>query len=94
MIFALVCIDKPNQADVRKEHREAHMAYLRSFNENIVTAGPLLAEDESHSVGSLLVMDFPDRAQAEAFAGGDPFNKAAIFESVVIRPYKQICPLA
>ncbi|HJN23461.1 MAG: YciI family protein [Rhodospirillales bacterium] len=85
-------MDKPNQADVRKDHREAHMAYLHSFNENIVMAGPLLADNESYSVGSLFVLDFPDRTHVEAFTGGDPFNKAGIFESVVIRPYKQIVP--
>lgn len=92
MRFAIVCTDKPNQADVRAQHREAHFAHLETYADNIVEAGPLLAEDASHSVGSLLIVEFADRTAAEAFTQNDPFAKAGIFESVVIRPYKKVIP--
>ena len=92
MRFAIVCTDKPNQAATRAEHREAHFAHLDAYSDHIVEAGPFLAEDTSHSVGSLLLVDFEDRAGAEAFTQSDPFAKAGIFESVVIRPYKKVIP--
>jgi uncharacterized protein YciI len=92
MLFAIICHDKPNQAETRARHRDAHLSYLDGFTDRMLSVGPLLAEDMSHSVGSLLVMDFADRAEAEAFCSNDPFNRAGIFESVVIRPYKQLLP--
>lgn len=92
MLFAIVCTDKPNQAAVRAQHRDAHLTYLDDFADKMLSVGPLLAEDGSHSVGSLLILDFEDRSDAEQFCAGDPFNRAGIFESVVIRPYKQIYP--
>ena len=92
MRFAIVCTDKPNQAGTRVEHREAHFAHLDAYAEHIVEAGPMLAEDASHSVGSLLIVEFPDRASAEVFTNTDPFAQAGIFESVVIRPYKKVIP--
>ncbi|MEG3616898.1 YciI family protein [Magnetovibrio sp. PR-2] len=92
MRFAIVCTDKPNQADTRAQHREAHFAHLDAYADQIIEAGPLLAEDGSHSVGSLLIVEFNDRASAEAFTNTDPFSQAGIFESVVIRPYKKVIP--
>lgn len=92
MRFAVVCRDKPDQKDVRAHHRDAHLAHLDAHSDHIVEAGPLLAEDGSHSVGSLLIVEFPDRAAAEAFMAADPFHHAGIFEAVTIRPYKKILP--
>ncbi len=92
MLFALIYRDKPGQASVRARHRDSHLAYLRVFNDQIIMAGPLLSDDRSHSLGSLLVIEFPDRRAAEAFSQDDPFNQADIFESVVIRPYKNMFP--
>jgi uncharacterized protein YciI len=37
-------------------------------------------------------MEFPDRAAAEAFAAGDPYRKAGLFESVIIRRWKKVLP--
>jgi uncharacterized protein YciI len=54
-----------------------------------VTAGGLLDTDGRPS-GSLLVIDVADRAEAEGFAEVDPYNKAGLFESVIIRPYRQV----
>ncbi len=93
-MFSIICFDKPDQARVRDEHRSAHLAYLQSFKHRIVLAGPLRAEDGSRSVGAVLIMDLEDRAAAEAFAGDDPYNKAGIFESVIIRPFRKVFPEA
>jgi uncharacterized protein YciI len=42
--------------------------------------------------GSVLILDFEDRAQADAFAAGDPYANAGLFESVVIRPWRKVLP--
>ncbi len=92
MNFVLYCLDKAGHGPVRAENRPAHLDYLKSKLDNIVIAGPLLADDGESVRGSLLVVDVADRAAAEAFAAGDPYAKAGLFESVTITAYKKVLP--
>ena len=90
MLFALYCLDKEGHAQVRADNREAHVAYLKAQSERILTAGPLLDDDASGMVGSLLILDLPDRDAARAFAADDPYAKAGLFRSVEIKPWKKV----
>lgn len=92
MLFAISCLDKPNSLDLRLANRPTHLDYLNSYLAQIVIAGPLLDDAGEKPVGSLLVMDFADKAAAEAFAAGDPYAKAGLFQSVSIRPYRKVLP--
>ena len=89
MHFIISCVDKPDHGHIRAANREAHLAYLNEHRDQIVTAGPTTTEDGSAMTGSVLVMEFKDRAAAEAFAAGDPYKKADLFESVDIKPWKR-----
>jgi len=92
-MYALICFDRPGSAPLRDANRDAHMAYLTENRERIVYAGPLKSEDGSElSNGAIIVIDAGDRDAALAFADGDPFKQAGVFESVVIRPFKQVFP--
>jgi len=92
MLWMINCVDGPNSAPLRAENRDAHMAHLHAHADNIVVAGPLQNDTRTDSVGSLLIMDFPDRDAAVAFAQGDPFNKAGVFASVTICPFRRTLP--
>ncbi|GAB4376835.1 MAG: YciI family protein [Kiloniellaceae bacterium] len=92
MNFVLYCIDKAGHGQVRAANRPAHLDYLKSKLDSIVIAGPLLADDGESVRGSLLVVDVADRAAAEAFAAGDPYAKAGLFESVTVTAYKKVLP--
>ena len=94
MLFAIVCHDKPDSLNVRMDNRPDHVAYLKSYNDRIAIAGPMLSDDGESPLGSLLIMEFDDLAAARAFAAGDPFAKAGLFESVTIRPYRKTFPQA
>ena len=94
MLFVIFCVDKPDQGDVRAANRPDHLDYLAGFKGNMFAAGPTQTDDGEAMNGSLLIMDFPDRAAAEAFAAGDPYRKAGVFESVVIRRWKKTLPAA
>ncbi len=89
MLFALLCTDKPGRLDLRLASRGQHLAYLETYQSKIVSAGGLLDAD-GRPAGSLLLIEVADRAEAEGFAEADPYNKAGLFESVVIRPYRQV----
>ena len=94
MHFAVHGKGKPGSEQVRIANRMAHLDYLEGHKAQVVVAGPLLS-DESETprmVGSLLVLDLPDRNAADAFAAGDPYAKAGLFESVVIHPWRKVIP--
>jgi uncharacterized protein YciI len=86
MLFALFCTDKQASLEVRLAARPAHLAYVQSFGAKVVRAGPLL-DAAGKPCGSLMVLEVADRAEAEAFAAGDPYALAGLFESTLIRPW-------
>jgi len=90
MYFVISCVDKADHGHVRAANRDDHLAYLNAHREQVVTAGPTTTEDGSAMTGSVLVMEFEDRAAAEAFAAGDPYKKAGLFERVDIKPWKKV----
>jgi uncharacterized protein YciI len=87
MLFALICTDKPNMLAVRKANRPDHLAYLESLSDMLVFAGPFTEQDGQTMNGSLIVIEAPSLQAAREIAGGDPFAKAGLFESVDIRPW-------
>lgn len=89
MLFAISCTDKPASLALRMETRPAHIEYLKQHAASFVLVGPVL-DPEGKPCGSLLVVDVADRAAAEAFAAGDPYAKAGLFETAVIRPFRTV----
>jgi uncharacterized protein len=92
MLFAVYCLDKPDSQAVRAANRAMHLDHVARHEERILTAGPLFAEDGEAMVGSLLVLDFPDRAQLDLFLREDPYAKAGLFSKVDVRPYRAAFP--
>lgn len=92
MQFAIQCLDKDGHGDIRAENRPAHLDYLRANARRILAAGPLLDENGKQPIGSLLLMEFEDLAEAQAFAANDPYNTAGLFEEVKIRPWRMVFP--
>ncbi|MDE1149372.1 MAG: YciI family protein [Azospirillaceae bacterium] len=94
MHFAIECTDKPGSLDLRVATRPAHIEYLDSQVAHIACAGPILDAEGKNPVGSLLVVEFPDLAAAQAFADADPYAEAGLFANVTIRPFRLVYPKA
>jgi len=92
MMFVVYCLDKPNSRELRLATRADHLAYAKQHNDSIRMGGPLLTDDGENMVGSLLILDVPDKPAVEAFVRDDPYYKAGLFEAVLIRPFKQVLP--
>jgi uncharacterized protein YciI len=87
-LYALICTDKPGALETRKGNREAHLAYLR--DSGVVTqAGPFL-DGEGGMCGSLIVLEVVSRADAEAWAAGDPYARAGLFSDVRIEEWNKV----
>ena len=90
MLFAFYCRDKEGHGQLRLDNRAAHLDHLKSQGEKVLAAGPLISDDGSSMLGSLLIVDFDDRQAAEAFAATDPYAKAGLFSQVDIVAWKKV----
>jgi uncharacterized protein len=92
MQYVIYCLDKSGHAQVRANNRDAHLAYLKEHSASIAFAGPMLDDAGTAMIGSLLVMDFPDRAAVDRFVAGDPYGRAGLFASVRVSPWRKVYP--
>jgi uncharacterized protein YciI len=92
MIFIFHLIDRPNAGDLRQRVRPEHKAYLAQVADRIAFAGPLTADDDTTMVGSLLAIDFEDRAAAERWRAEEPFTKAGLYASVSVFSFVNLWP--
>lgn len=87
MIFAFHLLDGPNTGELRKRVRPEHKSYLAAMADRIAFAGPLTEDDGQTMVGSLLVIDFEDRAAAMQWLSDEPFTKAGVYQTVSVLPF-------
>jgi uncharacterized protein YciI len=83
MQFVIRAHDKTNGADGstrRASLREAHLAYLNQHRSMIIARGPLLSDDGNRTIGSVILLDVANKAEAEAFWASEPFNGAGVYE--------------
>ncbi|TMV10771.1 YciI family protein [Arenibacterium halophilum] len=88
MLIALIAKDKTGALQLRKDNRAAHLAYVESTGV-VHMAGPLL-DDAGEMCGSLVVLDVADMDAAQAWADGDPYAKAGLFDSVELSAWKKV----
>jgi hypothetical protein len=84
MLYIIYQIDKPEAADLRAAHREAHFAYLDAHEDILVLGGAMLADDGATRTGSVLIINVADREAAEQFSANEPFRRAGLFARVEI----------
>lgn len=85
MLYIIYQEDGPDSAALREEHKPAHFAYLEEHKDILVLGGAMLAEDEAATrIGSVLLLNVPDRETAERFSENEPLRKAGTFKSVRI----------
>ena len=92
MLFHIRCIDKPGRSDLRAGTRAEHLEFMGNFMDQVIIAGPTLSDDGETMTGSVILIEVPDRAAAEAFCADDPYFQAGLFESVVIRRFRKVLP--
>jgi uncharacterized protein len=83
--FVVYCIDSDRAADLRPQHRPAHLDHLRGSG-MVRLAGPM-SDDAGKTIGSLLIVEADDLAAARAFSEADPFRKLGVYQSVDIHPF-------
>jgi hypothetical protein len=99
MLYAILGVDKPGSLPARQKARPAHLARLESLQQEgrLILAGPHPAIDsddpgEAGFSGSLIVAEFADLAEAQAWAQADPYTIEGVFEAVRVLPFKRVLP--
>lgn len=90
MLFLIHCTQRPDGQAIRDAHYDAHRAYLQASPVDIKLAGPMVDDAGDRRIGSVFVVDVPDRAAAEAFSAADPFTQNGLFERVIITRFLDI----
>lgn len=97
MLYAIISEDRPNSLAARLQARPAHLERLQALRDQgrLVLAGPHPATDaenpgEAGFTGSLVVAEFASLADAQQWADADPYVAAEVYQSVVIKPFKQV----
>jgi len=92
MLFTFILIDKPDHGALRQRVRPVHKDYLAQMAERIAFAGPLTHDDGKTMLGSLLVIDFPDRDAAHAWLADEPFTQAGLYASTTVHAFVNLWP--
>lgn len=90
MLFVIHALDRAGALPVRQANYDAHKAFLSdtsAYGVRIVMSGPLVADDGQTMIGSLFLIEAPDRSAVEAFHHADPFYAAGIWEKVAITAF-------
>lgn len=84
MLWAIVCVDKPNTAAIRDSVLQPHRDYLGSQKNILVLAGATQNDDGTAAIGSLFIVNVNSRAEAKKFSDGDPFTQKGVFAGITI----------
>lgn len=89
MYFVVIGKDPPG-GEPRRAQRPAHLEFVEGRQDEIVYGGPLL--EEGRMVGSLFVLDLPDRSGLDAYMAEDPYFTPGIFETIEIFESRWMVP--
>lgn len=99
MYYAILAQDRADSLDARLAARPAHLDRLRRLQDagRLLLAGPHPAIDSEDPgtagfTGSLIVAEFPDLDAARAWAAGDPYVAAGVFEDISVKPFRKVFP--
>ncbi|TFG87976.1 MAG: YciI family protein [Chromatiales bacterium] len=99
MLYAITGTDSPDSLPRRVAARTAHLARVRQLLDEgrLVIAGPhpnLDTNDPGGAgySGSLIVAEFDSLADAESWAGADPYVAGGAWVDVSVKPFVQVMP--
>ena len=88
MQFVIHCHDKPDGSTRRAPLRDTHLDYLKLNKDIIVARGPLLDDEGTKTIGSLLILDVNSKDEAMAFWSSEPFNRSGVYGRVTVERWR------
>ena len=85
MQFIVTAYDGENMLEKRMAVRPRHLEGMAKLGKHIVCAGGIL-DDDGKPKGSVLVLDFEDRATLEDYLENEPYVIEQVWEKVEVEP--------
>lgn len=83
MQFMIKALDGEDKLAKRMEVRPRHLEGMEKLRSNIICAGGLL-NDEGKMKGSVLILDFPSRAELDSYLATEPYVVEHVWEKVEV----------
>ena len=91
MQFLVKAYDGEGMLDKRMEVRPRHLEGMKALGTQIICAGGLL--DESGQMkGSVLIMDFADRSDLDAYLSSEPYVVEGVWEKIEVERINVVIP--
>lgn len=91
MLFIVQALDRPGTEALRRQARVPHLEFVAGHASAFRFGGPMLGAD-GRPVGSLMLLELPDRAALEAHLAADPFFGCGLFQTVQVWQSAQVVP--
>ena len=85
MQYIIRAYDGENMLQRRMEVRTRHLENMAKVNGKVICAGGLL-DEEGKMKGSVLIMEFDDRAGLDQYLASEPYITEHVWEKVKVDP--------
>ena len=85
MQFLIKAYDGEGMLEKRMEVRPRHLEGMKALGKQIICAGGLL-DDEGKMKGSVLIVDFPDRAAVNAYLDHETYVVEGVWKKIEVEP--------
>jgi len=99
MLYSIVGTDVENSLAARLAARPDHVSRLIALKDQgrLVLAGPNPSVDsddpgEAGFSGSIIIAEFESLEAAQIWADQDPYSLTGVYQSVEVKPFKQVLP--
>lgn len=91
-MYVVIVATKAAGADaIREVTRADHLRFMIGHRDRLAFGGSFQAHDGSWG-GMALIVEATSVQDAEAWLAVEPYRAAGVFESVTIRPFRQLVP--
>lgn len=86
-LFMMQGFDDAGGAEIHKATRPAHLEWIATLGDKVKLGGPMLAEDGTTPVGSVIFLEAASLEEAKATYAEDPYRHAKLWRRIEIRPF-------
>ncbi len=83
MQFIVKAYDGEGMLDKRMEVRPRHLDGIERIKEHVICAGGLL-DDEGKMKGSVLIMEYENRAQLDEYLANEPYVQENVWQKIEV----------
>ena len=83
MQFIVKAYDGEGMLDKRMEVRPRHLEGIERIKEHVICAGGLL-DDEGKMKGSVLIMEYENRAQLDEYLANEPYVQERVWQKIEV----------